>query len=58
MQYDVAVQTVIDLNERYKPFAIYADKGAGEYSPPLGVILIENKPKSVKPKTKVMVIPR
>lgn len=30
MQYDVAVQTVIDLNERYKPFAIYADKGAGE----------------------------
>lgn len=31
MQYDVAVQTVIDLNERYKPFAIYADKGAGEY---------------------------
>lgn len=30
MQYDMAVKTIIDLNRRYQPFAIYADKGAGE----------------------------
>lgn len=30
MQYDIAVQTIIGLDDRYKPFAIYADKGAGE----------------------------
>lgn len=31
MQYDIAVQTIIGLDDRYSPFAIYADKGAGEY---------------------------
>ena len=31
MQYDIAVQTIIGLDDRYQPFAIYADKGAGEY---------------------------
>lgn len=30
MQYDVAVQTVIELDRRYKPFAIYPDRGAGK----------------------------
>ncbi len=31
MHYDLAVQTVIELDKRYNPFAIYPDKGAGEY---------------------------
>lgn len=30
MQYDIAVQTIIGLDDRYQPFAIYADKGAGK----------------------------
>ena len=29
MQYDVAVRTIIDLDKRYNPFAIRADRGAG-----------------------------
>lgn len=31
MQYDVAVRTILDLDKRYNPFAIRADRGAGEY---------------------------
>lgn len=31
MQYDLAVRTIMDLDDKYNPFAIYADKGAGEY---------------------------
>lgn len=31
MHYDLAVKTVIELDKRYHPFAIYPDKGAGEY---------------------------
>lgn len=31
MHYDLTVKTVIELNERYQPFAIYPDRGAGEY---------------------------
>ena len=29
--YDVAVKTIIELNEIYKPAMIYCDRGAGEY---------------------------
>lgn len=31
MHYDLAVQTIKELDKKYHPFAIYADKGAGEY---------------------------
>lgn len=31
MSYDVAVQTVYQLDKIYNPFAIYPDRGAGEY---------------------------
>lgn len=31
MHYDMAVQTVIELDKKYHPFAIYPDRGAGEY---------------------------
>lgn len=31
MQYDVAVRTIMKLDQAYRPFAIYADRGAGEY---------------------------
>ena len=30
MHYDLAVQTVIELDKKYHPFAIYPDKGAGK----------------------------
>lgn len=29
--YDLAVQKIIEINEVYRPFAIYVDRGAGEY---------------------------
>ena len=31
MHYDLTVKTVMELDEKYKPFAIYPDRGAGEY---------------------------
>ena len=31
MHYDLTVKTVIELDKLYQPFAIYPDKGAGEY---------------------------
>lgn len=31
MHYDLAVKMVIELDKKYHPFAIYPDKGAGEY---------------------------
>lgn len=31
MSYDIAVQKVFELDEAYSPFAIYPDRGAGEY---------------------------
>lgn len=31
MHYDNAVKMIKELNERYNPFAIYCDRGAGEY---------------------------
>lgn len=31
MHYDVAVNKIKELNELYQPFAIYCDRGAGEY---------------------------
>lgn len=30
MHYDLAVKTVIELDKKYNPFAIYPDKGAGK----------------------------
>ena len=29
--YDLAVKTIIELNDIYKPAMIYCDRGAGEY---------------------------
>lgn len=33
MHYDLAVKMIVELDEKYDPFAIYPDRGAGEDSP-------------------------
>lgn len=42
MHYDNAVKLVVELDKVYNPFAIYPDRGAGEFSPLLKAILVVN----------------